>query len=262
LTPKQSLASLFDISGKTALVTGASRGIGQAAATTLAEAGADVIVCSRHLTGLEDTVKRIRSSGRRVLALEIDVAKKNSIQKAFAEGINFFGKLDILVNSAGTNFRKPATDWTEQEWAQVVNVNLLGTFLCCQEAGKQMITQNTGSKIINLASLLTSFGVPIVGIVPYSSSKAALGGLTRSLALEWAKHKINVNALGPGYIKTELTQAIHEDPVRSNLIVSRIPIGRWGVPEDLRGAFLFLSSAASDYMTGQILWIDGGWTAT
>lgn len=258
----QNLTSLFDVRGKTALVTGASRGIGQIAAATLAEAGADVIVCSRNRSGLENVVKRIESFGRRPLPLEIDVSNRSSVQKAFAEGIKFFGKLNILVNSAGTNFRKPTTDWTEHEWNQVVNVNLLGTFFCCQEAGKQMIAQQTGGKIINLASLLTAFGVPIIGIVPYASSKAAIGGLTRSLALEWAKYGINVNALGPGYIKTELTRAIHEDQSRSSLILSRIPIGRWGVPEDLKGAFLFLSSPASDYMTGQILWVDGGWTAT
>jgi len=262
LAERRKLSSLFDLSGKVALVTGASRGIGQVAAVTLAEGGADVIVCSRNLSALNATVETIRSTGRKALALEIDVSSQSSIKKAFAEGVKAFGRLDILVNSAGTNFRKPATDWTEQEWGQIVNVNLLGTFLCCQEAGKLMIAQQSGGKIIILASLLTAYGVPVIGIVPYASSKAALAGLTRSLGVEWAKYRINVNGLGPGYIKTELTRAIHEDPIRSPVIVSRIPIGRWGVPDDLRGAFLFLSSAASDYMTGQILWVDGGWTAT
>jgi 2-deoxy-D-gluconate 3-dehydrogenase len=261
LTANQKLNALFDLTGKTALVTGASRGIGMVAATTLAEAGADVIVCSRKRSALENVVKQIQSTGREALALEIDVSNHSSVQKTFAEGIRSFGKLNILINSAGTNFRKPATDWTESEWNQVVNVNLLGTFFCSQEAGKQMIAQQIGGKIVNLASLLTGYGVPIINIVPYATSKAGIAGMTRSLALEWAKHRINVNALGPGYIRTELTHAIHENPNLSSTIVSRIPIGRWGDPEDLKGAFLFLSSSASDYMTGQILWVDGGWTA-
>jgi 2-deoxy-D-gluconate 3-dehydrogenase len=231
------------------------------AATTLAEAGADVIVCSRKRSALENVVDQIRSMGREALALEIDVSNHSRVQEAFAEGIRSFGKLNILINSAGTNFRKPATDLTESEWNQVVNVNLLGTFFCSQQAGKQMIAQQTGGKIVNLASLLTGYGVPVTNIVSYATSKAGIAGLTRSLALEWAKHRINVNALGPGYIRTELTRAIHENPTLSSAIVSRIPIGRWGDPEDLKGAFLFLSSSASDYMTGQILWVDGGWAA-
>ncbi|HYW02184.1 MAG TPA: glucose 1-dehydrogenase [Candidatus Acidoferrum sp.] len=261
MTSNQKLMALFDLTGKTALVTGASRGIGMMAATTLAEAGADVIVCSRKRASLENVVEQIRSVGREALALEIDVSNHSRVQEAFAEGIRSFGKLNILINSAGTNFRKPATDYTESEWNQVVSVNLLGTFFCSQEAGKQMIAQQTGGKIVNLASLLTGYGVPVTNIVPYATSKAGIAGMTRSLALEWAKYRINVNALGPGYIRTELTRAIHENPNLSSAIVSRIPIGRWGDPEDLKGAFLFLSSSASDYMTGQILWVDGGWAA-
>ncbi len=257
---KQNLPSLFDLRGKTAAVTGASRGIGLVAATTLGEAGADLVLFD--LAPLDEAARQIQSLGRRALPLKVDVSSQESVQKAVAEGVRLFGKLDIIVNAAGTNLRKPATDWIEQEWDRVVNVNLRGTFFCCQEAGKQMITQQTGGKIINIASLLSAFGVPIAGIVPYACSKAGVGGLTRSLAMEWAKHKINVNAVGPGYISTELTRTIHEDPTRSSMIESRIPMGRWGVPEDLKGAFLFLASHASDYVTGQILFVDGGWTAT
>lgn len=254
----QKLPSLFDLKGKTAVVTGASRGIGQMAATTLAEAGADIVLCD--LAGLDDSVKRIESLGRRSLPLKVDVSSRESIQKAIANGVQKFEKLDIIFNAAGTNLRKPAEEFTEQDWNIVVNVNLRGTFYCCQEVGKQFIAQKSGGKIINVASLLSAHGVPITGIVPYACSKAGVGGLTRSLALEWAKHKINVNAVGPGYISTELTRSIHEDPARSSMIESRIPMGRWGVPEDLKGAVLFLASPASDYVTGQILFVDGGFT--
>jgi len=257
LAIERNLISLFDLTGKTAVVTGASRGIGLMAATTLAEAGADLVLCD--LAPLDDAVKRIERFGR-ALPVKVDVSSRESVQKAVAEGVRKFGKLDIVVNAAGTNLRKPAEDFSEEEWSLVVNVNLRGTFFCCQEVGKQIIAQQTGGKIINVASLLSAHGVPITGIVPYACSKAGVGGLTRSLALEWAKHKINVNAVGPGYISTELTRSIHEDPSRSAMIESRIPMGRWGVPEDLKGAFLFLASRASDYVTGQILFVDGGWT--
>ena len=257
---KQRPFALFDLTGRTAIVTGASRGIGLAAATALAEAGADIVLCD--LASLDDATKQIESLGRKTLAVKVDVSSHESIRQAVAESVRLFGKADIIVNAAGTNLRKPATDWNEEDWAKVVNVNLRGTFFCCEEAGKQMITQQTGGKIINIASLLTAFGVPISGIVPYACSKGGIGGLTRSLAMEWAKYKINVNAVGPGYISTELTRSIHDDPTRSPMIESRIPLGRWGAPEDLKGAFVFLASRASDYMTGQIVFVDGGWTAT
>jgi len=260
LAVNQKLSSLFGLDGKTAVVTGASRGIGLMAATTLAEAGANIVLCD--LASLDDAVKQLAVTGRRTLSLKVDVSSRESVQKAVAEGVREFGKLDIIVNAAGTNLRKPAEDFSEQEWNLVVNVNLRGTFFCCQEVGKQMIAQESGGKIINVASLLSAFGVPINNIVPYACSKAGIGGLTRSLASEWAKHKINVNAVGPGYISTELTRTIHDDPTRSSMIVSRIPMGRWGVPEDLKGAFLFLASPASDYVTGQVLFVDGGWTTT
>ena len=260
MVTKQNLSALFDLSGKTAMVTGSSRGIGLAAATALAEAGADTILAD--LASLDDATKRIQSLGKRALPVKVDVSSQESIRKAVAEGVHQFGKVDIIVNAAGTNLRKPATDWNEEEWGIVVNVNLRGTFFCCQEAGKQMIAQQTGGKIINIASLLSAFGVPIPGIVPYACSKGGVGGLTRSLAMEWAKYKINVNAIGPGYVSTDLTRSIHDDPARSAMIESRIPLGRWSVPEDLKGAFVFLASHASDYMTGQIMFVDGGWTTT
>jgi len=249
----------FDLSGKVALVTGASRGIGFAAATALAAAGADVIVCSRNLPALGDVVKEIELSGRRTLAIQVDVSDPSSVRNMIAEARRAFGRLDILVNSAGQISRKPATEWSVQEWSESIDVNLRGTFLCCQEAGRNMILRREGGKIINVASLLSTIGVP--NIVPYASSKGGVASLTRSLAVEWAKYGINVNAVGPGYVRTELTRALQDDATRSSNIVSRIPIGRWGTPQDLKGAFIFLASRASDYITGQIIYVDGGWTA-
>ena len=253
------VSEFFDLSGKVALVTGASRGIGFAAATALAAAGADVIVCSRNLPALGDVVKEIELSGRRTLAIQVDVSDPSSVRNMIAEARRAFGRLDILVNSAGQISRKPATEWSVQEWTESIDVNLRGTFLCCQEAGRNMILRREGGKIINVASLLSTIGVP--NIVPYASSKGGVASLTRSLAVEWAKYGINVNAVGPGYVRTELTRALQDDATRSSNIVSRIPIGRWGTPQDLKGAFIFLASRASDYITGQIIYVDGGWTA-
>ena len=252
-------SDFFDLSGKVALVTGASRGIGFAAATALAVAGADVVVCSRNLTALGDVAKEIESLGRKTLALQTDVSDPTSVRKTVAEARRTLGKLHILVNSAGQISRKPATEWSIEEWTEAIDVNLRGTFLCCQEVGRNMILQKEGGKIINVASLLSAIGVP--NIVPYASSKGGVASLTKSLAVEWAKYGINVNAVGPGYIRTELTRALQEDAARSSNIVSRIPIGRWGTPQDLRGVFVFLASSASDYITGQTIYVDGGWTA-
>ena len=253
------VSEFFDLSGKVALVTGASRGIGFAAATALAAAGADVIVCSRNLPALGDVVKEIELSGRKTLATQVDVSDPSSVRNMIAEARRAFGRLDILVNSAGQISRKPATEWSVQEWSESIDVNLRGTFLCCQEAGRNMILRREGGKIINVASLLSTIGVS--NIVPYASSKGGVASLTRSLAVEWAKYGINVNAVGPGYVRTELTRALQDDATRSSNIVSRIPIGRWGTPQDLKGAFVFLASRASDYITGQIIYVDGGWTA-
>lgn len=250
---------LFDLRGNKALVTGASRGIGFAAAIALAEAGADLIVCSRNLSTLGEVVKAIEVTGRRALAFPVDVSEPKSVRNMVAEAYRAFGNVDILVNSAGQISRKAATEWSVQEWAESIDVNLRGTFLCCQEVGKNMILRKDGGKIINVASLLSAIGVP--NIVPYASSKGGVASLTRSLAVEWAKYRINVNAVGPGYVRTELTRALQEDATRSSSIVSRIPIGRWGTPQDLKGAFIFLASHASDYITGQIIYVDGGWTA-
>jgi len=222
-------------------------------------AGADIIVCSRKLLALGEVVKEIELLGRKTLAVQSDVSDPTSVRNMISEACRAFGKLHILVNSAGQISRNPATEWSVQEWNESIDVNLRGTFLCCQEVGRNMILRKEGGKIINVASLLSAIGVP--NIVPYASSKGGVASLTRSLAVEWAKYRINVNAIGPGYIRTELTRTLQEDVTRSSNIVSRIPIGRWGTPQDLKGTFVFLASPASDYITGQTIYVDGGWTA-
>lgn len=251
---------LFDLTGKKALVTGASGGIGFAAATVLADAGADLILCSRNLTAVGEAAEAVKAKGRKVLLLHLDVFDPNEIREVVAEAFRVFGRVDILVNAAGQISRKAAIEWSIQEWTQVMDVNLRGTFLCCQEVGRNMIRSKTGGKIINIASILSSIGRP--NIIPYASSKGAIASLTRSLAVEWAKYGINVNAIAPGYIRTEMTRALQEDKATSSEIVSRIPLKRWGTPQDMKGALVFLASSASDYITGQIIYVDGGWTAT
>jgi NAD(P)-dependent dehydrogenase (short-subunit alcohol dehydrogenase family) len=252
--------SLFDLSGKTAIVTGASRGIGAAAAIALAEAGADIVACSRNQEALKLVVEDVRKLGRNAVQVMVDVSDRSQIQAAMREALREFGKVDVLVNSAGTIIRKPSVEMTEEEWSQVIDLNLKGTFFFCQEVAREMIARNQGGKIINIASLWASLGVP--NLIGYASSKGGVGSLTRSLAAEWAKYRINVNAVGPGYIRTELNLAVQNDANRSAYVISRIPLGRWGEPEDLKGAMVFLASKASDYVTGQIIWVDGGWTAT
>jgi len=253
-------SSLFDLSGKVAVVTGASRGIGAAAALALAEAGADIVAGSRNQEALKLVVDDVRKLGRNALQVMVDVSNRSQIQSAVQEALREFGKIDILVNSAGTIIRKPSVEMTEEEWTQVIDLNLKGTFFFCQDVAREMIARNQGGKIINVASLWASLGVS--NLIGYASSKGGVGSLTRSLAAEWAKYRINVNAVGPGYIRTELNLAVQNDANRSAYVVSRIPLGRWGEPEDLKGAMVFLASKASDYVTGQIIWVDGGWTAT
>ena len=253
------LPSDFNLDGRIALITGASRGIGLSAAIALAGSGADVAVCSRNQEALERVAKQLQSLGRKALPVVANAGDPQSVRAAVKDVLTSFGRIDILVNSAGTIFRAPATEWTTESWDDVVDVNLRGTFLFSQEVGKSMIARKLGGKIINIASLGSVIGLP--NVVAYVSSKGGVMSLTRSLAIEWAKYRINVNAIGPGYIRTELSQALQNDKKRSDYIVSRIPIGCWGEPEDLKGTFVFLASSASDYITGQTIFVDGGWTA-
>ena len=246
----------FNLAGKTALVTGASSGIGQAIAVALSEAGAKVAVHSRSAGNAVETIASIeRNSG---VAIEVvgDMADKNAPQIVFDHAIDQLGRVDILINNAGTIRRSPAVDFSEEDWQAVIDVNLTSVFRMSQIAGRAMI-DNGGGKIVNIASLLSFQGG--ITVPAYTASKSGVAGLTKALANEWAKHNINVNAIAPGYIATKNTEALQADETRNRQILERIPAGRWGKPEDIVGAALFLSSPASDYLNGHVLVVDGGW---
>ena len=246
----------FRLDGRIALVTGASAGIGAAVATALAEAGADV-ACHGNSREPAATCERIRSAGRRSFALRGDLAGGETPRGLVAATLAEFGRLDILVNNAGTIRRAPAAEYAEEDWAAVIEVNLSAVFRLSQLAGRHMIERGGGGKIVNVASLLSFQGG--VTVPAYAAAKGGVAQLTKALANEWASRRINVNALAPGYIRTDNTAALQSDETRSRQILERIPAGRWGEPEDLAGAVVFLSSGASDYMHGHVLVVDGGW---
>lgn len=248
----------FKLDGKVALVTGASVGLGRAMAVGLAEAGADV-VCHGHFQGEADSAcEQISNLGRRTSAVYGDMSDKEVPRRLVDEVINEFGRIDILINNAGMIRRTPAVDYSEEDWATVIEVNLSSIFRLSQAAGKRMVEQGSG-KIINIASLLSFQGG--ITVPAYTASKSGVAGLTKALANEWAKHNVNVNAIAPGYMATNNTAPLRADEARNRQILERIPAGRWGEAEDLQGAAVFLSSAASDYLQGHILVVDGGWMA-
>ncbi|WP_112382849.1 2-dehydro-3-deoxy-D-gluconate 5-dehydrogenase KduD [Sphingomonas carotinifaciens] len=246
----------FDLSGKVAVVTGANTGIGQAIALALAEAGADIACVGR--TPAEDTVAQARALGRRAEIVSADLSTIQPVQRVVDETLEKLGGLDILVNNAGIIRRADAVDFTEEDWDAVVDTNLKSVFFLAQAAGRHMIAQG-GGKIISIASMLTFQGG--IRVPSYTASKAGIGGLTKLLANEWAKHGVQVNAIAPGYIATNNTAALQADAARNNAILDRIPAARWGDPADLGGAAVFLASRASDYVQGHILAVDGGWLA-
>jgi 2-deoxy-D-gluconate 3-dehydrogenase len=251
------MLDLFSLEDKVAIVTGASRGIGKAIAVGFAKAGADVVIVAR--TNLEETEALIRETGRRCLKIyadlfDIDNAKKLIIGETLRE----FGKIDILVNNAGIQRRNPAFVFTEKDWDNVIHINLKVVFLLSQAVGNVMKEKGWG-KIINMASMLSFQGG--IFVPAYAASKGGVAQLTKALANEWAKYGINVNAIAPGYIDTEMNKALIADEVRNRQILERIPAGRWGKPEDIVGGAIFLASHASDYVNGHILCIDGGWLA-
>ncbi len=247
----------FRLDGKVAVVTGASRGLGFGMAAALAEAGADIISI-QHTAHTEALAERITSTGRRFLPLTLDIGTETAAQEALNAALSSFGHVDILVNNAGVQRRAPAVDFPIEDWDTVINVNLRAVFLFCQVFGRQMVHQGRG-KIINIASLQSVQGG--ITIPAYTASKHAVAGLTKSLCNEWASRGVNVNAIAPGYMDTDLNVALRANPVRERQISERIPAGRWGAPEDMAGAVVFLASPASDYLHGHMIVVDGGWLA-
>ena len=252
-------AGLFDLSGSVALVTGGGRGLGRGVAEALAGAGADVAVVSRSEGQLGETLERLRPFGGRYVALPWDLQDVSRFPELVRGVVDKLGKVDILVHAAGVQVRKPALDVTPDEWDRVHNVQLKAAFFLSCEVAKHLQARGSAGSIILVASLTSEIG--ILQTAPYSASKSGLLGLVRTLALEWAPNHIRVNALGPGYFHTELTDALFRDPARRNWVLSRIPLGRPGVAQDLAGAAVFLASEASAYVTGQTLYVDGGWLA-
>lgn len=251
-----SAGALFDLTGQTAVVTGARRGIGLAMATALAEAGADIIGVSATLEPEGSEVeRRVTGLGRRFTGLRADFADRDAV-RGLADRLTAAGPVDILVNNGGTIARKPAAEHPDELWDQVIEVNLSSQFVLSREVGRAMVERGSG-KIIFTASLLSFQGG--INVPGYTASKAGIAGLTKALANEWARRGVNVNAIAPGYIATDNTQALQDDPVRERGIVERIPAGRWGRPDDLAGATVFLASPASDYVNGIVLPVDGGW---
>ena len=246
----------IDLSGRVAVVTGANTGIGQAIAIALAQAGADVALVGR--TPAEDTAAAIRDLGRRALIVSADLSSIAPVQRIVDETVAGLGGLDILVNTAGIIRRADAVDFTEADWDAVVDTNLKSVFFLCQAAGRHMIAKG-GGRIINIASMLTFQGG--IRVPSYTASKSGIGGLTKLLANEWAKHELSVNAIAPGYIATNNTAALQADEARNAAILDRIPAGRWGDAADLGGAAVFLASDAAAYVQGHILAVDGGWLA-
>jgi 2-dehydro-3-deoxy-D-gluconate 5-dehydrogenase len=250
-------SSMFRIDGKVALVTGASRGMGQAMAIALARAGAHVIGVAT--TDMSATRDGAQACGAQFLPIAADLADGDGIAALVAQAAQWKGRLDVLVNNAGMVRRAPAVDVNIDDWDAVINLNLRSAFLLAQAAARRFVEQGSGGKIINVASLLSFQGGILVPA--YAASKSALMGLTKALANEWAAHRINVNAIAPGYIETKLTSALYADEKRYAEILARIPAGRWGRPEDIAGAAVFLASPASDYVHGHTLAVDGGWLA-
>jgi 2-deoxy-D-gluconate 3-dehydrogenase len=252
---KELQQSRFDLTGKTAVVTGAGRGLGQAIAAGLAEAGANIVLVTNR-TSAEKTKAKVESVGSKARIVQVDIADRSKLPSIIDEAIESFGGIDILVNNAGIIRRTPAVEHAYSDWQEVLDVNLNSVFVLCQLAGELMVEQGYG-KIINIASMLSFQGG--INVPGYTASKHAVAGLTKALANEWASKGVQVNAIAPGYMTTDNTEALRNDPARSRQILERIPAGRWGTDEDLIGPTIFLASSASNYMNGHILCVDGGW---
>jgi NAD(P)-dependent dehydrogenase (short-subunit alcohol dehydrogenase family) len=253
------MTNLFSLSGKVGIVTGGNRGIGRTLALSLAEAGADVVVVAAHnMDSAHQVEEEIRRKGRNCLAVKTDVSIKSQVEEMVSKTMERYGKIDILINNAAINIFSPAVDFSLEDWNKVLSVDLTGAFICAQAVGKIMIAQRKG-KIINLASVGGLCGT-YRKAVAYDSSKAGVINLTRSLGVEWGKYNINVNAIAPGMVESDLTRTRLEDQSFRKYFLERVPLGRIGQPEDLVGVVIFLSSEASNWITGQTIVIDGGQT--
>jgi len=251
------MSAVFRLDGRCALVTGAGQGLGQAMAVALAEAGADV--AGADIGDMSETRSRVVAAGRRFAAISGDLRGAATARRVVQNAVDALGRLDILVNNAGIIRRADAVDFTEADWDDVIDINLKSVFFLAQAAGRRFIAQGGGGKIVNVASMLSFQGG--IRVPSYTASKSGVLGLTRLLANEWAAKGINVNAIAPGYMATANTAPLRADAGRSAEILARIPAGRWGQPDDLGGAVVFLCSAAADYVHGAVLPVDGGWLA-
>ncbi len=247
----------FKLDGRVAIVTGCNTGLGQGMALALAQAGADIV--GVNVSAPDDTRVQIESLGRRFLDLRANLSDVGSIQGLITQALTMSGRIDILVNNAGIIRREDAISFTENDWDDVIDLNLKSVFFLAQAAARQFIAQGGGGKIINVASMLSFQGG--VRVPSYTASKSGIMGITRALANEWAKHGINVNAIAPGYMSTDNTAALRADETRNAAILERIPAGRWGQPADLAGPAVFLASEASNYINGYTVAVDGGWLA-
>jgi len=250
---------MFSLEGKRALVTGSSRGIGYGIAEALAGAGAEIIINSRNPEALGAAAARLAEGGTVVRALAFDVASEDSVEDAIAHAENEIGPIDILVNNAGMQHRQPLEEWTLDKFQQVMNTNVTSAFLVSRAVVRGMIARKSG-KIINICSVLSNFARQ--SVAPYSASKAAIANLTRGMAVDWAKYGLNVNGIAPGYIATELNEALLQNQDFNAWVEKRTPMGRWGDPAELGGAAVFLASKASSFVNGHILYVDGAFTAT
>lgn len=250
------IQSLFNLSGKTAVVTGGNKGIGMGMAKGLAQAGANIIVASRSIAKNSDIEKAVTAANRKFSFYTLDAADRNSVYRFIEDVLKDHQKIDILVNNAGTIMRKPVAEHPDEWWDSVIDINLNAPFILAREFGKQMIASG-GGKIIFTCSLLTFQGG--INVPGYAASKAALASVIKGMSNEWASKGVNVNGIAPGYIATDNTQALRDDVERSASILSRIPAGRWGTPNDFAGPAVFLASKAADYVNGEILVVDGGW---
>lgn len=247
----------FQLAGRTAIVTGCNTGLGQGMALALAQAGADIVGVNQGAT--PETMAQVQALGRKFLDIQRDLSDTSALSGIVEEALTLNGRVDILVNNAGIIRREDAINFSENDWDDVVNLNLKNVFFLAQAVARQFIAQGTGGKIVNIASMLSFQGG--VRVPSYTASKSGVMGITRALANEWAKHGINVNAIAPGYMATANTAALQADPVRNAAILDRIPAGRWGSPADLAGPVVFLASPASDYVNGYTVAVDGGWLA-